>query len=69
MNIIQTNTSRVLFITPPEYSMTPEVISSRAFLSVNSMNPTNEARAGSNLFELCLARRRKTIGQKVTPIL
>ena len=51
------------------YSMTPEVISSRAFLSVNSMNPTNEARAGSNLFELCLARMRKTIGQKVAPIL
>ena len=68
MNIIQTNTSRVLLIAP-EYSMTPEVISSRAFLSVNSMNPTNEARAGSNLFELCLASRRKTIGQKVTPIL
>ena len=50
-------------------SKTPETISSRAFLSVNSMNPTNEARAGSNLFELCLARMRKTIGQKVAPIL
>ena len=31
--------------------------------------PTNEARAKSNLFELCLVRRRKTKGQKVTPIL
>ena len=68
MNIIQTNTSRVLFIAP-EYSMTPEVIFSRASHKKNSMNPTNEARAGSNLFELCLARMRKTIGQKVAPIL
>ena len=31
--------------------------------------PTNEARAKSNLFELCLARRRNTEGLKVKPIL
>lgn len=49
-------------------SKTHVATSLRAFLSVNSMNPTNEAKAGSNLFELCLARRRKTKGQKVTPI-
>ena len=31
--------------------------------------PTNEARAGASVLEQCLARRRKTEGQKVTPIL
>ena len=35
MNIVKTNTSRVLFIAP-EYSMTPEVIFARASHKKNS---------------------------------
>ena len=54
----------------PAYSKTPVAISSRVCFSQRKFDePTNEARAESNLFELCLARRRKTEGQKVTPLL
>ena len=68
MNIIQTNIPGVLIIEPRVFKDSCgyffESFSQREF-----DEPTNEARAKSNLFELCLARRSKTKGQKVTPIL
>ena len=68
MNIIQTNIPGVLIIEPRVFKDSRgyffESFSQREF-----DEPMNEARAKSNLFELCLARRRKTEGQKVTPIL
>ena len=68
MNVIQTKTDGVLIIEPRVFNDSRgyffESFSQREF-----DEPTNETREGSNLFELCLARRRKTIGQKVTPIL
>ena len=68
MNIIQTSIPGVLIIEPRVFKDSRgyffEGFSQREF-----DEPTNEARAKSNLFELCLARRRKTKGQKVTPIL
>ena len=68
MEIIQTNILGVLIIEPLVFKDSRgyffESFSQREF-----DGPTNEARAKSNLFELCLARRRKTKGQKVTPIL
>ena len=68
MNIIQTNIPGVLIIEPRVFKDSSgyffESFSQREF-----DEPTNEARAKSNLFELCLARRRKTEGQKVMPIL
>ena len=68
MNVIQTNIPGVLIIEPRVFKDSRgyffESFSQREF-----DEPTNEARAKSNLFELCLARRRKTKGQKVTPIL
>ena len=68
MNIIQTNIPGVLIIEPRVFKDSRgyffESFSQREF-----DEPTNEARAKSNLFQLCLARRRKTEGQKVTPIL
>ena len=68
MNIIKTNIPGVLIIEPRVFKDSRgyffESFSRREF-----DEPTNEARAESNLFELCLARRRKTEGQKVTPIL
>ena len=68
MNIIQTNIPGVLIIEPRVFK------DSRGYFFENFSKrefdePTNEARAKSNLFQLCLARRRKTEGQKVTPIL
>ena len=68
MNIIQTNIPGMLIIEPRVFRDSRgyffESFSQREF-----DEPTNEARAESSLFELCLARRRKTEGQKVTPIL
>ena len=68
MNIIKTSIDGVLIIEPRVFKDSRgyffESFSQREF-----DEPTNEARAKSNLFELCLARRRKTKGQKVTPIL
>ena len=68
MEIIQTNIPGVLIIEPRVFKDSRgyffESFSQREF-----DEPTNEARAESNLFELCLARRRKTKGQNVTPIL
>ena len=68
MEIIKTNIPGVLIIEPRVFKDSRgyffESFSQREF-----DEPTNEARANSNLFELCLARRRKAKGQKVTPIL
>ena len=68
MEIIKTNIPGVLIIEPRVFKDSRgyffESFSQREF-----DERTNEARADSNLFELCLARRRKTEGQKVTPIL
>ena len=68
MEIIKTSIPGVLIIEPRVFKDSRgyffESFSQREF-----DEPTNEARAKSNLFELCLARRRKTKGQKVTPIL
>ena len=68
MEIINTNIPGVLIIEPRVFKDSRgyffESFSQREF-----DEPTNEARAESNLFELCLARMRKTIGQKVAPIL
>ena len=68
MEIIKTSIDGVLIIEPRVFKDSRgyffESFSQREF-----DEPTNEARAESNLFELCLARRRKTEGQKVTPIL
>ena len=68
MEVIQTNIPGVLIIEPRVFKDSRgyffESFSQREF-----DEPTNEARAKSNLFELCLARMRKTIGQKVAPIL
>ena len=67
MEIIQTNIPGVLIIEPRVFKDSRgyffESFSQREF-----DEPTNEARAESNLFELFLAGRRKTEGQKVTPI-
>ena len=68
MEIIQTNLPGVLIIEPRVFkdrrSYFFESFSQREF-----DEPTNEARAESSLFELCLARRRKTEGQRVRPSL
>ena len=68
MNIIQTNIPGVLIIEPRVFKDSRgyffESFSQREF-----DEPKNEARAESNLFELCLARRRNTEGLKVKPIL
>ena len=68
MEIIKTSIDGVLIIEPRVFKDSRgyffESFSQREF-----DEPTNEARAKSNLFELCLARRRKTKGQQVTPIL
>ena len=68
MEVIKTNIPGVLIIEPRVLKDSRgyffESFSQREF-----DEPTNEERAKSNLFELCLARMRKTIGQKVAPIL
>lgn len=68
MEIIKTSIDGVLIIEPRVFKDSRgyffESFSKREFDET-----TNEARAKSNLFELCLARRRKTKGQNVTPIL
>ena len=68
MEIIQTNIPGVLIIESRVFKDSRgyffESFSQREF-----DEPTNEVRAESNLFELCLARRRNTEGQKVTPII
>ena len=68
MEIIKTSIDGVLIIEPRVFKdfcgYFFESFSQREF-----DEPTNISRAESNLFELCLARRRKTEGQKVTPIL
>ena len=68
MNIIKTNIPGVLIIEPRVFKDSCgyffESFSQREF-----DEPTNEARAESSVLELCLARRMKTVGQKVTPIL
>ena len=68
MNIIQTNINGVLIIEPRVFKDSRgyffESFSQREF-----NEPTNEARAEPSWLELCLAMRRKTKGQKVTPIL
>ena len=68
MNIITTNIEEVLIIEPRVFKDSRgyffESFSQREF-----DEPTNEARAESSWLVLCLARRRKTVGQKVTPIL
>ena len=68
VEIIKTSIDGVLIIEPRVFKDSRgyffESFSQREF-----DEPTNEARVESNLFELCLARRRKTEGQKVTPIL
>ena len=68
MEIIKTSIDGVLIIEPIVF------IDSRGYFFESCFQrefdePTNEARAESNLFELYLVRRRKTEGQKVTPIL
>ena len=67
MDIVKTNIPGVLIIEPRVFKDSRgyffESFSQREFDEL-----TNEARAKSNLFELCLASRRKTIGQKATPI-
>ena len=59
MEVIKTNVHGVLIIEPHLFKDSRgyffESFSQREF-----DEPTNEARAESNLFELCLARRRKT---------
>ena len=68
MEVRQTNIPGVLIIEPRVFKDSRgyffESFSQREF-----DEPTNEARAESSVLELCLARRRKTVGQKVTPIL
>ena len=68
MEIVKTNIPGVLIIEPRVFKDSRgyffESFSQREF-----DEPTNEARPKSNLFELCLARRRKTKVQKVTPII
>ena len=68
MEIIKTSIDGVLIIEPrvfkDSFGYFFESFSQREF-----DEPTNEARAKSNLFELCLARRRKTKGQKVSRLL
>ena len=68
MNIIKTNIPGVLIIEPRVFKDSRgyffESFSQREF-----DESTNETRAKSNLFELCLARRRKIEGQQVTPII
>ena len=68
MEIIKTSIDNVLIIEPRVFKDSRgyffESFSQREF-----DESTNVTRAKSNLFELCLARRRKTKGQKVTPML
>ena len=68
MNIIQTNIPGVLIIEPRVFKDSSgyffENFSQREF-----DEPTNEARAESSVLELCLARRRKTEGQRCRPYL
>lgn len=63
MEIIKTSIPRVLIIEPRVFKDSRgyffESFSQREF-----NEPKNEARVESNLFELCLARRRKTEGQR-----
>ena len=66
MEIIQTSIPGVLIIEPRVFKDSRgyffESFSQREFA-----DPTNEARVESNLFKLCLARRRNTEGQRVRP--
>ena len=68
MNIIQTSIPGVLIIEPRVFKDSRgyflESFSQREF-----DEPTNEARAEASVLELCLARRRKTEGQRVRPSL
>ena len=68
MQIIKTNIPGVLIIEPrvfkDERGYFFESFSQREF-----DEPTNEARVESSLLKLCLARRRKTEGQRVRPSL
>ena len=68
MNVIKTNIPGVLIIEPRVFKDSRGYFF-ESFSQQEFDEPTNEARAKSNLFELCLARRRKTKGQQVTPIL
>ena len=68
MEIIKTSIDGVLIIEPSVFKDSRgyffESFSQREF-----DEPTNEARAESSVLELCLARRRKTKGQKVSRLL
>ena len=68
MNIIKTDIEGVLIIEPRLFRDARgyflESFSQREF-----DEPTNEARAESSVLELCLARRRKTEGQRCRPYL
>ena len=68
MEVIKTNIEGVLIIEPRVFKDSRgyflESFSQRDF-----NEPTNEARAESNVLELCLARRRKTEGQRCRPYL
>ena len=68
MNIIKTNIPGILIIEPRVFKDSRgyffESFSQREF-----DEPTNEARAESSVLELCLARRRKTEGQRCRPYL
>ena len=68
MNIVKTNIEGVLIIEPRVFKDSRgyflESFSQREF-----NEPTTEARAESNVLELCLARRRKTEGQRCRPYL
>ena len=64
MEVIKTNIDGVVIIEPRVFKDSRgyflESFSQREF-----DEPTNEARAESSVLELCLARRRKTEGQKL----
>ena len=68
MNIIKTNIPGILIIEPRVFKDSRgyffESFSQREF-----DEPTNQARAESSVLELCLARRRKTEGQRCRPYL
>ena len=68
MEVIKTNIEGVLIIEPRVFKDSRgyffESFSQREF-----DEPTNEARAESSMLELCVARRRKTEGQRCRPYL
>ena len=68
MNVIQTNIPGVLIIEPRVFKDSRGYFF-ESFSQRGVDEPTNEARAESSVLELCLARRRKTEGQRCRPYL